>query len=297
MIPKKAFTLVELLVVIVIVVLQLVIIMPLLGASREQAFEAVCLSNQKQLSLAWTSYYNDNDGLLVGGSNYYSGSKGTPYRWVEFPLYHDTDNPENTAPVSTAQYSLEYRKNGIRAGSMWPYTGDENLYHCPADNTITQAEPSAVFRSYEISGLMNSEDFVSRSGDIYSPISDYRSAIVDPGTPAIELIVATNISDITTPSSNYVFVEADVSGKPSPWNQTHSGGWILFVGGSFSWWDWPASFHNDTGTFGFADGHAQLRQWQDPDTINMINSGMPDPNPNGNEDLIWLANGYVPVRP
>ena len=62
MIKNNAFTLIELLVVIAIVVLQLAIIVPSLGAAKEQAYAAVCLSNQKQLCLAWTSYSIENKG-------------------------------------------------------------------------------------------------------------------------------------------------------------------------------------------------------------------------------------------
>jgi prepilin-type N-terminal cleavage/methylation domain-containing protein/prepilin-type processing-associated H-X9-DG protein len=293
MIPKKAFTLIELLVVIAIIVLQLAIIMPLLGASREQALEAVCLSNQKQLSLAWTCYYNDNDGLLVGGSNYYTGTRATPYRWVEYPLYHDTDNPEINARPTEAQYCREYRLNGIRAGKLFTYTGDESLYHCPADNNITKPEPYSIFRSYSIAGLMNGEDFISRVSGLYSPISQYRSAVTSPGDAMKPLIVAVNFSDITTPSSKYVFAEEDVSQK----GQTVNHGGFVLLGSNYNWWDRPASFHNAKSTFGFADGHAQLRHWQDPDTISLIQTGTPDPDPYRNEDLEWLVNGYLPVTP
>jgi prepilin-type processing-associated H-X9-DG protein len=291
---RKALTRIELVAVIAVVILNLAIIMPLLGASRERALEAVCLSNQKQLLLAWTSYHHDNDGLLVGGSNYYNGTRGTPYRWVEYPLLHDTDNPETTPPAGTSQYSLVTRKNGIRAGKLYAYTQNENLYHCPADMNTTKAEPFAIYRSYSIAGLMNSEDFLSRVAGLYSPISIYRSAVTSPGGPMKPLVVAVKFSDITAPSSNYVFVEEDVSGK----NQTvNAGGFMLFRSGYYDWWDWPASYHNDRNTFGFADGHAEIHRWQDPRTINLMKGISGDPYPLGNEDLHWLANGYLPVRP
>lgn len=294
MLPKKnALTLIELSIVIAIIVLQLAIIMPVLGASREQALEAVCLSNQKQLSLAWTCYYNDNDGLLVGGSNYYSGSRATPYRWVEVPLLQDNHNPEYNMPAMEAQYSLDTRKNGIRAGELFPYTGDENLYHCPGDRNVTKPEPEAVFRSYSITGLMNGEDFISRVSGLYSPISQYRSAVTSPGGAMKPLVVAVKFSEITTPSSNYVFVEEDVSQK----GQTVNHGGFVLLPGNYDWWDRPASFHNAKSTFGFADGHAQLRHWQDPDTLRLIQTGIRDPDPYRNEDLHWLVNGYLPVTP
>ena len=53
---RKAFTLIELLVVIAIIALLMAILMPTLRRAREQGQRAVCLSNLKQLTLAWIMY-------------------------------------------------------------------------------------------------------------------------------------------------------------------------------------------------------------------------------------------------
>ncbi|MHC4331052.1 MAG: type II secretion system protein, partial [Planctomycetota bacterium] len=57
---KEGFTLIELLVVIAIIAILLAILMPALNRVREQGKRAVCLSNLKQLSLAWILYADDN---------------------------------------------------------------------------------------------------------------------------------------------------------------------------------------------------------------------------------------------
>ena len=64
----KAFTLIELLVVISIIALLVSILMPALAKAREQAKQAVCLINLRNLSLAWTLYADNNDGKLSNGS-------------------------------------------------------------------------------------------------------------------------------------------------------------------------------------------------------------------------------------
>ena len=307
---RKAFTLIELLVVIAIIALLMAIIIPSLRAAKELASGAVCVSNQRQLCLAWTSYADDNDSLLVGGSNYcgYPGTPGadrpTPYRWVEYPLLHDTDNPEVTGLIPESQYSIDTRKNGIRAGRLFAYTGDEDVYHCPGDRNIAKQEPEAVFRSYAITGLMNGEDFASngRSGGgglagLYTPIVKYRSAVTAPGGTAKKLYVVVKSSEIRSPGSKHVFVEEDPT-VPGKDQKVNAGGFVLLGGTSqIDWWDWPAYYHNDSGTVGFADGHAERHRWQDPDTVQLINLGdevAPDPHPETNEDLYWLARGYVP---
>ncbi|MBW8036554.1 MAG: prepilin-type N-terminal cleavage/methylation domain-containing protein, partial [Planctomycetes bacterium] len=153
---KRGFTLIELLVVIAIIAILLAILMPALRKAKEIAYGIVCLSNQKNLGIAWIMYSTENDSRLVGGSTYRSGdSRPTEHRWVERPLLDDIyDSTEAPEP----QYSLETRHNGIRAGKLFTYTMDESVYHCPGDHNDRDPEPGAAFRSYAISGLMNGED-------------------------------------------------------------------------------------------------------------------------------------------
>ncbi|MEN6309456.1 MAG: prepilin-type N-terminal cleavage/methylation domain-containing protein [Anaerohalosphaeraceae bacterium] len=289
MIRKRGFTLIELLVVIAIIALLLAIMVPALKSAKELASGSVCLSNQKNLCIAWTTYSSDYDSQLVGGSNYYSGTRATPYRWVEYPLVSDKDNPEVTAPASTAQYSIETRKNGIRAGKLFPYTLDEDLYHCPGDRNMTRIEPAAVFRSYAITGLMNGEDFISRSGGIYSPISQYRTAS---GMGGKRLYVVTKTSEIVSPGNKHVFVEEDVAAKGQ---NVNAGGFVLLANGAYNWWDWPAYYHNDSSTIGFADGHAERHRWMNVNTLKLMRGEIgSDPDPLNNEDLKWMVGGYLP---
>src|SRR5580658_5750940 len=58
---NKAFTLVELLVVITIIALLASLLLPALAAAKLQARQTQCLSNLKQLALAHTSYMADYD--------------------------------------------------------------------------------------------------------------------------------------------------------------------------------------------------------------------------------------------
>ncbi len=59
---KKAFTLVELLVVVAIIALLVSILLPALGQARAQARKVVCSSKLRQLQLCATCYVEDNRG-------------------------------------------------------------------------------------------------------------------------------------------------------------------------------------------------------------------------------------------
>jgi prepilin-type N-terminal cleavage/methylation domain-containing protein/prepilin-type processing-associated H-X9-DG protein len=300
MVTKKGFTLIELLVVIAIIALLLAILIPSLRAAKEIASGSVCLSDQKQLSLAWTAYAEDNKSMLVGGSNYsptLNATKPTPYRWVEYPLLTDVyDSPPVTLD---SQLTIETRKNGIRAGKLYPYTQKEDLYHCPGDKNFTKPEPLAVYRSYAIAGLMNGEDFVNRVSGVFSPIATYRYAITSPGGTSKKLYVVIKGSEIKSPGNKYVFVEEDVTMKSQ---KDNLGGFVLLENGAYAWWDWPAYYHNDSSTLGFADGHSERHRWEDPRTIRLMKYGttlplgisVADASVN-NKDLDWMVRGYLPT--
>jgi len=120
---RRGFTLIELLVVIAIIALLMAILMPTLKRAREQGQRAVCLSNVRQLGLAWILYADDNDDKLVsseaGGP--WANLYGEPWvgmtwagSWAQGGQLHEDDQID-----------------GIKGGALWPYVRELKLYKCP----------------------------------------------------------------------------------------------------------------------------------------------------------------------
>lgn len=76
---RRAFTLVELMVAIAIIVILAGILFPVFAGARRKAYQAGCTTNLRQLQMAMRQYCSDHDGRfplqvqMIGE---------TPYRWV-----------------------------------------------------------------------------------------------------------------------------------------------------------------------------------------------------------------------
>lgn len=266
---KKAFTLIELLVVVAIISLLMTIIVPALRRVKEQATGSVCLSNVKQITLAWHTYTMDSDAVLVNGhvptQTKVERNNNMTY-WVE-PPQNEAGNYRGGSNVVTA----EFEQKGIERGALFPYINAIDVYKCPGDRSqmMFNLPNAAWLNSYSVTGLMNGEQVNSSR-------------------------LAKKMSDITAPGSKVVFLEnMDDRG----WAM---GSWIMNYS-TPAWIDPIAIWHRERGSLGFADGHAEMRNWVDRTTIENAEKGFPLTNtlPRAGEsgdDVRFMQQAYVPGR-
>lgn len=129
--PDHAFSLLELLVCIAIVSLLASLMFPALSAARQRSYRVLCLSNQKQLSLAAHHYWSDHQDrsfpyLLA------SGFQNTDYWFGRLEKGGEGE-----------------RKLDRTQGALWPYVDASGLALCPSFNYRSpDYKPKALGASY-----------------------------------------------------------------------------------------------------------------------------------------------------
>jgi prepilin-type N-terminal cleavage/methylation domain-containing protein/prepilin-type processing-associated H-X9-DG protein len=114
---KSAFTLVELLVVIGIILILAAIVLPVIAQAREKARQTVCVSNMRQLGLAFELYTIDyNDRLPAGAPG--NGGVGAVGSWIYIKSYSYDGSASAFDPTR---------------GTIYPYVTARAIYVCPSD--------------------------------------------------------------------------------------------------------------------------------------------------------------------
>src|SRR5580765_672936 len=120
----RGFTLIELLVVIAILA---GLLLPALAKAKIKAQGILCMSNLKQLQIAWHLYANDNNDSITS-SGYLNPTE--PTSWVAGWL--DFGNPPSTDNTNTAML------RDPKVSKFATYLQVVEIYKCPADRSTVK---------------------------------------------------------------------------------------------------------------------------------------------------------------
>lgn len=228
-INRRGFTLIELLVVIAIIALLLAILMPSLRAAKMIAQSVVCSSNLKTLSMGVILFAQDNNDAIPNSEPGDSFGDIKNDGWVTKPR-DINNNALSWAAMENATF--EDRIRGIEKGTLYPYNEDYKSFHCSGDKRF--------------------------SGEYHNYLSYAMPSCLRPDATDTSKYI-TKISQISLPSEKYIILEESdprsyVRGTWSFGTKEH---------GNDGWHDGLAIWHNNSSTFGFADGHAESHKWRD----------------------------------
>ena len=142
---SRAFTLMEVLVVIAIITLMIAMIQPALNSGRETANAIYCTNNLRQLMVACTSYSTDNSEYLPF-PNWGGYGKDLDGGWKTGGwLYW---NKANVAWNTNAQWNIDVLKTGLIFGYV---NHDANIYRC-VEEKLPYPILSGQITSYNMNG-------------------------------------------------------------------------------------------------------------------------------------------------
>jgi len=220
----RGFTLIELLVVIAIIAILAGMLLPALSKAKAKAQAIQCLSNLKQLTLAWTMYSGDFQDRLV------LNHLGTTNAWIG----------GNVSALPGATNELD-----IRNGRLFSYNSSVGIYRDPAALELPNGLkaqrariPRGIVRTYSMNGRLGSQAGLEGILGARFPFFYKHSDIISP-----------------SPSGCLVFVDES--------KETVDDGYYATQGPtSRTWQNSPTARHGKAAALSFADGHSEVYRWR-----------------------------------
>jgi len=269
-----AFTLVELLVVIAIIASLAALLLPALAGAKRQAWRIQCVSNEKQMIVAWMIYAGENNEMLALNGGDMSPTSTSPHLWVYGGAHGSSDSLTNDLYLTGANYAL--------FAKIIPAL---RIYKCPADRSTWPlwSSPSALnYITEERSYAMNCYIGIS-TANIILPISI---------NSTYKTYAKTSQLTADSPVNRFVFTDVNPASVCTPAfgvDMTR-----------LAWVHLPSDEHRQRGVLAFADGHVEPHHWLDPRTMTHLAGGaayIPHGTAaSGSVDLNWIADRTTSIK-
>jgi hypothetical protein len=264
----SGFTRVDLLAVTAVIAVFALIGTVKLAAAGTAAAGTTCTGNMQTMMRALHLYTSDNADFLPPNSDIPNQSAGL--NW----LIHDG----RSLPDATNSAKLISAFNLLA-----PYlNGNARVFRCPSDtstitvNGIPRPRVRSISLNHTIGTNFQSPGCKTATDGPWLDGSHNHTANRTFRTYA-------RVADVVNPRPGDLFAFLDE--HPDSINDA-SFGCIgpRPTGTGYTWIDWPATYHDKAGGFGFMDGHAEIKQWFNTGTL------VSPPNPGASQqDLHWLA--------
>jgi len=227
----RAFTLIELLVVIAIIAILASILFPVFARARESARKSSCLSNLKQMGLAWIMYTQDYDEkALPSGTQSMDPSTFKNLNGSDEVIFWDGAHNFQSGASTLCDPTQS---------PMYPYMKNTQFTGCPSANNIEPTIWGTTNYGYNLIYIGGYGSFVESYVSTYG-ITPLQGATLAPAS----------LASIARPSETVLFGD---SGLPGPYRYP----WLFPPSFASGWAEDAHALHNGMANMVFVDGHAK----------------------------------------